>query len=187
MAGAGLASGVAASSGPSAAALAGLATAMRAAYACSNCASRSSSRARAAPAWAAARRASDGACGLACVWRDFQAKVAAGEAWSTGTFATRGRTPRGCRHGGVRAEGAASAADPVALLREGLARDTGKTLEEWAELARACPETKHRARLQWLKETYGLGVNRASTILDVAFPEGSSWNEPEALKAALRE
>lgn len=35
---------------------------------------------------AAARRASDGACGLACVWREFQAQVAAGKPWNTETF-----------------------------------------------------------------------------------------------------
>jgi hypothetical protein len=35
---------------------------------------------------AAARRASAGQCGLACVWRDFQARVGAGAPWSTDTF-----------------------------------------------------------------------------------------------------
>jgi len=35
---------------------------------------------------AAAKRASDGKCGLPCVWRDFQAKVSAGAPWSTDTF-----------------------------------------------------------------------------------------------------
>ena len=35
---------------------------------------------------AAAKRASDGKCGLACVWRDFQAKVGAGAPWNSDTF-----------------------------------------------------------------------------------------------------
>jgi hypothetical protein len=35
---------------------------------------------------AAARRSSKGACGLACVWRDFQAQDAAGMPWSSETF-----------------------------------------------------------------------------------------------------
>lgn len=73
-----------------------------------------------------------------------------------------------------------------AAVRENLERETGKTLEQWAEIARNCPETKHRARVRWLKDAYGLGVNRASTILDAAFPdEGPGWDDAEALKAAL--
>ena len=35
---------------------------------------------------AAARRASHGECGLACVWRDFLAQVAAGKPWTSETF-----------------------------------------------------------------------------------------------------
>ena len=31
-------------------------------------------------------------------------------------------------------------------VREGFERDTGKTVEAWAEIARACPETAHRKR-----------------------------------------
>ena len=34
-----------------------------------------------------------------------------------------------------------------ASVREGLARDTGKSLEEWVAIAQACPETAPRARL----------------------------------------
>jgi hypothetical protein len=72
---------------------------------------------------AAARRASDGACGLACVWRDFQAKVAAGEAWSTGTFASVvERRADAATAEFVRKVAGEVPADPVALLREGLAR-----------------------------------------------------------------
>ena len=61
-----------------------------------------------------------------------------------------------------------------ASVREGLQRDTGRSLEEWAERARACPETGHRARLAWMKTTYGLGQNRASVVLDQAFPSGEA-------------
>lgn len=73
-----------------------------------------------------------------------------------------------------------------ASVREGLERDTGKTLEQWAAIARKCPETKHRARVNWLKEHHGLGVNRAATVLDAAFGgENMGWDNPEALVAAL--
>ncbi|WP_174301016.1 DUF4287 domain-containing protein [Caulobacter sp. S45] len=58
-----------------------------------------------------------------------------------------------------------------ASVRQGLERDTGRTLEAWVEIARTCPETRHRARLTWMKEVHGLGQNRASTVLAEAFPE----------------
>jgi hypothetical protein len=70
-------------------------------------------------------------------------------------------------------------------LRAGLERDTGRTLEQWAEIARACPETKHRARLAWLKAEHGLAQNRASIVLNAAFPPEAGWSEPEALAEAL--
>lgn len=73
-----------------------------------------------------------------------------------------------------------------ASVREGLERDTGKSFDEWVKIAKKCPETKQRAREKWLKENYGLGVNRAATILDAAFPEtGLGWDDPDALVAAL--
>jgi hypothetical protein len=73
-----------------------------------------------------------------------------------------------------------------ASVREGLVRDTGKTLEQWAEIARKCPETKPGARVKWLKEKHGLGVNRAATVLDAAFGgETMGWDDPEKLVAAL--
>lgn len=72
---------------------------------------------------AAARRASRGACGLACVWRDFQARVAAGDAWSTDTFAgVVARRADAATAGFVRTVAAEVPADPAAVLRDGLAR-----------------------------------------------------------------
>jgi hypothetical protein len=73
-----------------------------------------------------------------------------------------------------------------ASVREGLVRDTGKTLEEWIKIAKKCPETKPKARVDWLRENYGLGVNRAAIVLDAAFPaDNMGWDNPEALVAAL--
>jgi hypothetical protein len=72
-----------------------------------------------------------------------------------------------------------------ASVREGLERDTGKTLEEWAKIARKCPQTKPKAQVDWLRENYGLGVNRAATVLDAAFGSSMGWDNPEALIAAL--
>lgn len=68
-----------------------------------------------------------------------------------------------------------------ASVQASLERDTGKTLDQWVKLAKKCPETTPRKRSEWLRDKYGLGVNRAAQILSVAFPEGPDWDEPDAL------
>lgn len=73
-----------------------------------------------------------------------------------------------------------------ASVRESLERDTGKSLDDWAAIARTCPETKPRARLAWFKDHHGLGQNRASYVLSVAFPsERPTWDNPDEARAAL--
>jgi len=72
-----------------------------------------------------------------------------------------------------------------AALRDGLERDTGRSLATWVELAKACPETAHRKRLAWMKQEHGLGQNRASIVLQAAFPPDIGWSKPEALADAL--
>ena len=72
-----------------------------------------------------------------------------------------------------------------ATIRDGLERETGKSLDEWVAIARTCPETKHRARLKWFKDTHGLLQNRASMVLSEAFESRMAWNEPEALIDSL--
>ncbi len=72
-----------------------------------------------------------------------------------------------------------------ASVREGLQRDTGKSLTEWVAIAKTCPETKHRARLSWFKQSHGLLQNRASYVLSEAFPPEAGWSEPDALREAL--
>jgi Domain of unknown function (DUF4287)/Domain of unknown function (DUF5655) len=72
-----------------------------------------------------------------------------------------------------------------ASLREGLVRDTGKSLEQWATLARKCPETRHSGRVKWLKERHGIGVNRAGVILDAAFGAALGWDDPETRVSEL--
>ncbi len=73
----------------------------------------------------------------------------------------------------------------LASVREGLHRTTGKTVEDWAKIARACPETAHKKRLAWMKETHGLGQNHASLVLEAAFPKPSAEAGPEALAEKL--
>lgn len=72
-----------------------------------------------------------------------------------------------------------------ASVEASMERDTGKSLQEWVKIAKRCPETTPRKRTQWLRDKYGLGVNRAAQILSAAFPEGPGWDEPEALLAQL--
>ncbi len=72
-----------------------------------------------------------------------------------------------------------------ASVRDGLERDTGKTLAAWTAIARTCPETAHRARLRWLKDQHGLLQNRASLVLDEAFGSGDGWGDAQALIDAL--
>lgn len=68
-----------------------------------------------------------------------------------------------------------------ASVEASMARDTGKTLEQWVRLAKKCPETTPKKRADWLREKYGLGVNRAAQILSAAVPEGPGWDDPDAL------
>ncbi len=73
-----------------------------------------------------------------------------------------------------------------ASVREGLQRDTGKSLADWVAIARTCPETAHRARLKWFKDVHGLLQNRASYVLGEAFPTATpGWSEPDALRETL--
>jgi hypothetical protein len=70
-------------------------------------------------------------------------------------------------------------------VRNGLERTTGRSLDEWAQIARACPEQAHRARLAWMKTHYGLGQNHASMVLNAAFPSAASWSQPDLLAQTL--
>ncbi len=73
----------------------------------------------------------------------------------------------------------------MASVKAGLPQATGKSLEEWVEIAKTCTETAHRARLKWFKDKYGLLQNRASWVLSVAFPQAVSWNDSDTLRDTL--
>lgn len=72
-----------------------------------------------------------------------------------------------------------------ASVREGIERNTGKTLEQWAAIVKTSPETTRSGRVRWLKAKHDIGVNRAAAILDAAFPDEGGWDTPEAMIEAL--
>lgn len=72
-----------------------------------------------------------------------------------------------------------------ASVEASLERDTGKPLADWVAIARTCPETAPRKRVEWLREHHGLGVNRIAHILSAAFPPETGWDDADALRAAL--
>jgi hypothetical protein len=72
-----------------------------------------------------------------------------------------------------------------ASVRDGIARDTGKTLEQWVAIVKKSPETTRSGRVRWLKAKYDIGINRAAAILDAAFPDEGGWDTPEAMVEAL--
>ena len=72
-----------------------------------------------------------------------------------------------------------------ASVIESMERETGRSLEAWAAIARTCPETKPGARKAWLKTHHGLGANRAGVILGRAFPAAAMWAKPDDLRATL--
>lgn len=72
-----------------------------------------------------------------------------------------------------------------ASVQASLERDTGKTLDAWVAIARSCPHDKPRARVDWLRENHGLGVNRCAHVLSVAFPSSDGWDNPQAAREAL--
>jgi len=72
-----------------------------------------------------------------------------------------------------------------ASVQGGLERETGKSLAQWVAIAKTCPATTPRARLRWFKETHGLLQNRASYVLNEAFPPEVGWSQPDALRESL--
>lgn len=73
-----------------------------------------------------------------------------------------------------------------ATVQANLEKQTGKPLAAWVEIMKTCPETKPRAQAAWLRAEHGVGQNHAAHILDACSPkDGTGWDEPESLRAAL--
>jgi hypothetical protein len=72
----------------------------------------------------------------------------------------------------------------MAALEANLEKATGKPLSQWVKIARTCPHTKTRERLNWFKDHHGLGQNRAGLVLWRAFGAemlGSQDDDPAKL------
>ncbi|MEQ7155919.1 DUF4287 domain-containing protein [Brevundimonas aurifodinae] len=72
-----------------------------------------------------------------------------------------------------------------ASLQANLEAQTGRSLDAWVEVLKACPETGRKAQAAWLKANHGLGINHASTVISAADPGGLGWDDPDGLRAAL--
>lgn len=73
-----------------------------------------------------------------------------------------------------------------ATVKANFEAQTGRSLDAWVEIMKACPESVPRARQAWLKSEHGVGQNHAMHILDAARPAGApGWDEPAELRAAL--
>ena len=73
-----------------------------------------------------------------------------------------------------------------ATMRATLEARTGKTLDQWIAIARACPYARQRDRIKWLKSEHDLGQNSATLVLAEAFPQASGgWDDAEGLRNAL--
>lgn len=74
----------------------------------------------------------------------------------------------------------------MASVRASLEASTGKSMAEWIEIAKTCPETAPKARQRWFKEVHGLGQNYAMmVIMAQADQAGESPRDPDALAKGL--
>lgn len=72
-----------------------------------------------------------------------------------------------------------------ATVQANLEAQTGRSLDAWVEVLKACSETGRKAQAAWLKANHGLGVNHASYVISAADPGGLGWDDPEGLRAGL--
>jgi hypothetical protein len=66
-------------------------------------------------------------------------------------------------------------------------QNTGKSIDQWIEIAKTCPETAPRKQLAWFKQEHGLLQNRAIHVLSIVFPQihDLGFDNPESLVDAL--
>jgi hypothetical protein len=74
-----------------------------------------------------------------------------------------------------------------ATVQANLEAQTGRPLDAWVEVLKACPETGPKKQAAWLKANHGLGINHASYVISAAAPagQGLGWDDPDVLRATL--
>ncbi len=71
-------------------------------------------------------------------------------------------------------------------VRASLETSTGRSLADWIEIAKTCPETAPKARQRWFKETHGLGQNYFMMVMMAASEQaGAPMRDPDANRANL--
>ena len=71
-------------------------------------------------------------------------------------------------------------------LRANLAKNTGKSLAEWVEIAKTCPETSPKKRQQWFKQEHGLLQNSAMFVFaELAGPSAGHFADGATLRESL--
>jgi hypothetical protein len=74
----------------------------------------------------------------------------------------------------------------MASVRASLESATGKSLDQWLAIARACPETAPKARQRWFKETHGLGQNYFMLVQsELSASQGVVTRDPGQMAQAL--
>jgi hypothetical protein len=74
----------------------------------------------------------------------------------------------------------------MASVRASLETSTGRSLADWIEIAKTCPETAPKARQRWFKETHGLGQNYYMMVMMAASEQaGAPMRDPAAFRKAL--
>lgn len=75
--------------------------------------------------------------------------------------------------------------DPFAIADAALLAKTGKSLSDWIEMARLCPETSHMKVVGWLKSEHGLGRGHANTVVHALNASAAVSQDDVTLVAAM--
>jgi Domain of unknown function (DUF5655)/Domain of unknown function (DUF4287) len=67
----------------------------------------------------------------------------------------------------------------VQSIISGMKENTGRSLEEWLQLAQKKGPAKERQRKEWLKKEYGLGTNYAGWIAGRSLGKSDEYEDPK--------
>lgn len=75
--------------------------------------------------------------------------------------------------------------DPFAAVDAALIAKTGRSLAQWVEVARGCPDPGHMATVAWLKAHHGLGHGHANTVVHALNATAAVSQDGDDLVAAM--